>query len=92
MDEKIIEIKNGDALFVKNKKTQEAKWVLFDYIGEGMMHCYWLEDESLCDDFLKIEDYVFSIFSQNLECFEIEKGEGQWPCNVTITLKQSKRA
>jgi hypothetical protein len=55
----IENLKCGNAMFIRNKDSKEGKWVLFDYSDNDYIHCYWLENEVLCDDFLKISDYIF---------------------------------
>ena len=50
----------GEGIFIENKSTLVQKWVLFDYIKEDLMHCYWMEFDQLCDGFLKVSDYTIS--------------------------------
>ncbi len=56
----LLDLMQGEGLFIENKSTLVQKWVLFDYIKEDLMHCYWMEFDRLCDGFLKISDYKIS--------------------------------
>ncbi len=56
----LLDLVQGEGIFIENKSTLVQKWILFDYIKEDLMHCYWMEYDQLCDGFLKTSDYTIS--------------------------------